>query len=116
MAKGILVIEASEKSGTFYIVESALNFGKMFMRYQEVFSVFISLGTHQLIRKGAVITTSLEDCKFDKNLFNVILTRMKLVIVESPTKAKTLSGILGKDYQIKASMGHIRDLPTKGIS
>ncbi|HSX39211.1 MAG TPA: type I DNA topoisomerase, partial [Candidatus Saccharimonadales bacterium] len=41
---------------------------------------------------------------------------MKLVIVESPTKAKTLSGILGKDYVIKASMGHIRDLPQSGKS
>ena len=40
---------------------------------------------------------------------------MKLVIVESPTKAKTLSGILGKDYEVKASMGHIRDLPKKGL-
>jgi len=34
-----------------------------------------------------------------------------LVIVESPTKARTLSGILGKDYEITASMGHVRDLP-----
>src|SRR5688572_19524470 len=39
----------------------------------------------------------------------------KLVIVESPTKAKTLSGILGKDFVIKASMGHIRDLPKSGL-
>ena len=39
----------------------------------------------------------------------------KLVIVESPTKAKTLSGYLGKDYEIKASMGHIRDLPKSGM-
>jgi DNA topoisomerase I len=39
----------------------------------------------------------------------------KLVIVESPTKAKTLSGILGKEYTIKASMGHIRDLPKSGL-
>jgi DNA topoisomerase I len=39
----------------------------------------------------------------------------KLVIVESPTKARTLTGILGKEYTIKASMGHIRDLPKSGL-
>jgi DNA topoisomerase-1 len=37
-----------------------------------------------------------------------------LVIVESPTKAKTLARFLGKDYEIKSSFGHIRDLPKKG--
>ncbi len=36
-----------------------------------------------------------------------------LIIVESPTKARTLSKFLGRDYSIKASMGHIRDLPKK---
>ncbi len=36
---------------------------------------------------------------------------MQLIIVESPTKARTLSRFLGKDYQIEASMGHLRDLP-----
>jgi DNA topoisomerase-1 len=34
-----------------------------------------------------------------------------LVIVESPAKSKTLSKILGKDYSIRASLGHVRDLP-----
>lgn len=36
----------------------------------------------------------------------------KLVIVESPAKAKTISGYLGKDWDVEASVGHIRDIPT----
>lgn len=38
---------------------------------------------------------------------------MKLVIVESPNKIKTISGYLGKDYEVLASFGHVRDLPAK---
>ena len=37
-----------------------------------------------------------------------------LVIVESPAKAKTIEGYLGKDFVVKSSFGHVRDLPLKG--
>lgn len=38
-----------------------------------------------------------------------------LIIVESPTKARTLRGFLGRNYRVVASMGHIRDLPPKQL-
>ncbi len=38
-----------------------------------------------------------------------------LVIVESPAKAKTIEGFLGKDYTVKSSFGHVRDLPTNTL-
>ncbi|KQN74133.1 type I DNA topoisomerase [Devosia sp. Leaf64] len=38
---------------------------------------------------------------------------MKVVVVESPAKAKTINKYLGKDYEVLASFGHIRDLPAK---
>ena len=37
--------------------------------------------------------------------------KKNLVIVESPAKTRTLAKILGKGYSLKASLGHIRDLP-----
>ena len=38
-----------------------------------------------------------------------------LVIVESPAKAKTINKLLGKEYIVKASMGHVRDLPERAL-
>ena len=40
---------------------------------------------------------------------------MKLVIVESPAKARTIGRYLGRDYEVAASVGHVRDLPKKEL-
>ena len=42
--------------------------------------------------------------------------KQNLVIVESPSKAKTIGKYLGPGYQVKASMGHLRDLPKSTLS
>lgn len=39
----------------------------------------------------------------------------KLVVVESPAKAKTINKILGREYIVKSSVGHVRDLPEKSL-
>ena len=38
---------------------------------------------------------------------------MKIVVVESPAKAKTINAYLGRGYEVLASFGHVRDLPPK---
>jgi len=43
-------------------------------------------------------------------------SKKSLVIVESPAKAKTINKYLGPGFEVKASMGHIRDLPSKGLN
>ena len=45
----------------------------------------------------------------------VIDMSKSLVIVESPSKAKTINKYLGKDFTVLASVGHIKDLPKKGL-
>ncbi len=44
------------------------------------------------------------------------LSKKSLVIVESPAKSRTINRYLGADFEVKASMGHVRDLPSKGIN
>ena len=46
---------------------------------------------------------------------SVTLVPKSLVIVESPAKARTINRYLGRDYSVKASMGHVRDLPKKKL-
>ncbi len=42
-----------------------------------------------------------------------LIMAKNLVIVESPAKAKTIEGYLGKEFIVKSSFGHVRDLPKK---
>ena len=48
-------------------------------------------------------------------MVNDMIKSMNLVIVESPTKARTLTKFLGEGYAVEATMGHVRDLPEKRL-
>ncbi len=61
--------------------------------------------SNQSIRKNFLLLQKFDTENMSKNL----------VIVESPAKAKTIQKYLGKDFEVKSSFGHIRDLPKKGM-
>lgn len=64
--------------------------------------------TKKTVRKT---TTSKKKTATKKNTKKTSNSYKYIVIVESPAKAKTIKKYLGKDYEVVASMGHIRDLP-----
>src|SRR5690606_35934686 len=51
-------------------------------------------------------------CTRERGVSEVSTLSRKLVIVESPAKAKKIAGYLGSEYAVEASVGHIRDIPT----
>ena len=52
---------------------------------------------------------------FAKKILGTVKMHKNLVIVESPAKAKTIGKFLGKDFVVKSSYGHIRDLKKSGM-
>src|ERR1019366_1058799 len=84
-------------------------------------------GTKTAVRKPAAAKARVKDAKAVKLAAVAMeesshesgnganLRGKALVIVESPAKAKTIGKYLGSGYSVKATVGHIRDLPTKTL-
>lgn len=69
---------------------------------------------HEGLSPPKVIKTKARKAK--RNARGLPKRRGNLVIVESPTKARSMSGILGSTYRVQASLGHVRDLLTTQLS